>query len=531
MEKDYKVLHDWCIDIEGNNKHISEVKSGKHGYFCPECNKELIAKKGEELAHHFSHDAKDVKNNGKCLYTDETYRHKIAKAILHQLKKIKVKPVFKYPPHGVNGKPNKLRDAEFIYAHTVENELSFYQDTDGIIKWGRNLSFLQNDERDFLIRPDVTFFDIKGKPLLLIELVATHKITTEKIHKIRCLGIDTVEVKVPKGNAKEIEETFLRSNSTEWIYNNEQEHAKYVSVPSRDDENLPSIDEHQKHLLRTGESFACRKAELKNFIRRVEKYLGSEQSSNFKEYIRAQTARTEDNTRRDRKRLRELQEDHRAGIEARVAKQFEGNRGRLEERRRSLEERREKLAKRDREFREHQSEIQRKYDTFKPPCKGEIEELERIIRQRGSDPITLEDGLREIAAEEGAIESRIRAIRSRIEAETEDIKREINTIETEIERCPEKLRNDCEGIRVKFENLGTELRNRFEELRRKSIDAIENRDCRGTSSRIYRGIREIIEGGENIRVIEKKTLDIRRMRKTKEFIASSDFKNAIKNWR
>ena len=63
--------------------HISQATSGKNGYFCLGCNKQMQAKKGEVKFHHFSHDPKDAEKHGKCTYSDETYRHKLAKEILY----------------------------------------------------------------------------------------------------------------------------------------------------------------------------------------------------------------------------------------------------------------------------------------------------------------------------------------------------------------------------------------------------------------------------------------------------------------
>jgi len=177
----------YAYNIENIAKHISEVESGRKGYYCIGCGKEMQARKGDILMHHFSHDPKDIQNSGKCSYSDETYRHQLAKEILQRIKQIKVPALYKYPPDGIDGKPNKLKDAQFIHADSVSIELTFYEDEDGRIVFGKDFIIDSGGGKFLLIRPDVTFFDSKGAPILLIEIVATHKINADKISKIKKL--------------------------------------------------------------------------------------------------------------------------------------------------------------------------------------------------------------------------------------------------------------------------------------------------------------------------------------------------------
>ena len=88
----------YAHDLQNRVKHISEVASGKKGYHCMGCTREMQAKKGEKYAHHFAHDPKDVENKGKCSFSDETYRHQLAKDALQYIKQIKVPALYKYPP-------------------------------------------------------------------------------------------------------------------------------------------------------------------------------------------------------------------------------------------------------------------------------------------------------------------------------------------------------------------------------------------------------------------------------------------------
>jgi hypothetical protein len=46
----------------------------------------MQAKKGDKKSHNFAHDPKDVDTKGKCTYSDETYRHKLAKEVFQVIK-------------------------------------------------------------------------------------------------------------------------------------------------------------------------------------------------------------------------------------------------------------------------------------------------------------------------------------------------------------------------------------------------------------------------------------------------------------
>lgn len=168
----------------------------------------MQAKKGEHKKHHFSHDPKDIAIKGKCTYSDETERHKIAKDILQRIKQIKVPALYKYPPQVVEGKSYKIRDAQVIKAFSVRNEISFYEDENGNLSYGSNIYSETGIKKYALIRPDITFFDVNEKPILLIELIATHDINEEKLSKIIRLGDDTIRISIPKESPEKIEESL-----------------------------------------------------------------------------------------------------------------------------------------------------------------------------------------------------------------------------------------------------------------------------------------------------------------------------------
>jgi len=116
----------------------------------------------------------------------------------------------------------------------------------GVVKWGKKEDLESDGRNSLLIRPDVAFFDANNLPILLIEVVATHKINAEKLSKIRRLGINSIQITIPKGSPEEIRAAFYTTSRTQWIYNYEQEETPYIRIPEGDNQGILLIDEFQK---------------------------------------------------------------------------------------------------------------------------------------------------------------------------------------------------------------------------------------------------------------------------------------------
>jgi hypothetical protein len=296
--------------------HISEATSGKKGYYCIGCSKELQARKGDIYMHHFAHDPADIKKNGHCSYNDETYRHQLAKDILQNLKSIKVPDICKYPPAEMQGETYLLKESYWVNAHTVQQEIQFYEDEAGNIQYGQKIDFTATSKKHLLIQPDIAFFDETGKPILLIELVATHRITSEKLLKIRRLGIDTVQVSIPKSAPEAIKNSFSNPQKTKWVYNNEQEQADYFSISKGSYPRVSFIDEWQRALIQSIETAKCTKIRIINLIRTIEKCLGAESYRIAEQAIRREISRVEENTARQRKQYDDSINSRRSELDA-----------------------------------------------------------------------------------------------------------------------------------------------------------------------------------------------------------------------
>lgn len=377
------VQNTWAKDVKGTPVHISVAPSGRKGYFCLGCSKDMEAVQFKDPGHasYFRHQARDATTGErKCTYSDETHRHKIAKEILQRIKCIKVPAVHKYPPQGASGRPMVLQRARVIEAVTVRNELYFFEDMNGVINWSRKLPIGAHE----LVKPDVIFFDKEDKPTLFIELEATHRVSDEKKARLRHLGIDAVEVILPTGPFEEIEEAFRSTTKTKWLYNDKEQQTRYVQPPIRNTEDVPPPDELQRGVFE--ESYACRKASVNNLVRAIERCLASESYRGVEAGLRSELQRVAENAERVRLELQGIREERRAGIEGRYAREIE-----------RLEEEEAKLGERIKEFSERRSGLEKRYRAKRgrlEEAAGEIRGLEaeenRNPEQFGSEESYLE---------------------------------------------------------------------------------------------------------------------------------------------
>lgn len=159
-------------------------------------------------------------------------------------------------------------ESKYIEAVHVGIETTFYEDESGKIHSGRNNEV---DARFLVVRPDIIFFNSSKEPILFIEIVVTHGIKSDKLAKLKRLGIDTVQVRIPKDSPESIEKNFHVTDKIKWVYNNVEARTEYIRVTPPDSKGVSPIDELQRKLQE--ESFACRTAEIGNLIRAIKRCL------------------------------------------------------------------------------------------------------------------------------------------------------------------------------------------------------------------------------------------------------------------
>lgn len=447
----------YAYNKENKEIHISEAQSGRKGYYCMGCNCEMQAVKSdiENRKHYFRHDPKYIKlNNTKCTYSDETYRHQLAKEILQRLRYVKVPAVYKI----FNEKAYRISKEKIIEAAFVEIEQYFYEDENCYIKKSNKTDF---DEKYLLFKPDVVFYNFEKVPILFIEIKATHGIDDDKFIKIKRLGIDTIEISVPKDSPEEIENTFNKTTRTKWIYNNEYENTENISTSASHTEGISSTDKIPDEFYK--ESFKCRSSQINNLIRSIKRCLESGEYGSIESGIRSEILRVEKNTERNREQLQRLQNRHRGEIEERYR-----------ERREILEKQKEEFDKEEREFIEKYNNLEGRYNNKRK----ELETKNGIL---DADEKT---NIRENKSEEEFLRNEETRIGELILEES--IKAETNETEYESTRERERLRRGkLEEYRSRIQDKLSEENRSYEEGVRRQYKYFEERE-REESERIRR---------------------------------------------
>ena len=489
-EKDYQ--NDWAFNEDFTKHiHISEAISGLNGYYCLGCKKEMQAAKGNVKAHYFRHHAKNVDNSKiECVVASKNYRELIAKDILHRLKQLKLPTVYKLPPIGVNGLPNVLKHSETIIAHSVKSELSFYEDEDCQIKYGKNPNI---DNRYLLIRPDITFFNSKQEPILLVEFVVDHRIDIEKRNKLKRLGINTVQIIIPKKPEAEIEKALKSKSKIKWVYNEIEANTKYVFVPETSNNGIWSIDDEQRRIFE--EDYKCRANQIKYLIRTVKRALESQSYKRAEQHFDQEISRVESATKTERQGL--------VDMEARIDREV---RDELAGRFQAIESEEEKFVSEENSFQGKSKGLESRYLDKRSSLEKEHSELSRGYEQQVVFGDT-EDGIR------SDFERRSREIREQqavIDAEKAIIERDIEKSPVNLANLKEQehssytfkiqqLESERRAIESKIENFGEytieedgKLQVQHEKLREQIVERINNRNIEGNTE-LSKGIKSILE--------------------------------------
>lgn len=543
MNKKKQALNIYAEDIEGKPIHIDQAQSGRKGYYCIGCKKQMEARKSNLRASYFAHVPINVETQTEreCTYSDETYRHKLAKEILQRIKKIKVPNLYKYPPTGVIGKANELAGSRYIETAKVKNEIQFYENEEGVIQYGRNIKFKGGEKKYLLIQPDVTFFDADNVPILFIEIVATHKVDSDKLLKLKRLGIDTVQVSVPKSSPEEIENTFYKTSRTEWLFNYEKETTPYILIPKGSNQGISPNNEFQRKLSYKSESYECKKAQINNLIRTIKKCLGSESYKSIERGINSELFRIKENTKEHQRRLEELrknsrdraiqktkQERERIEIEA---SNFETRQtsfrqktnhlgGRYQQKRIKLINEEEKLAK----------ELANARETFRASCEEEINRIKEQIEHIEGTPVSFRNEIERLGIEERTVTENIANQIERIGVEQDAINRRRKGLGSAYKQVEDEIRNGFREKEKDFEsrisNSRGQLEKRTEGHRERISKATENRDSEGDHP-INQRIKGLLRRRGILLYIRDGKKDLRKFRTIKRILDSGEFKKWI----
>lgn len=525
--------------IEGVPIHISVAKSGRKGYFCLGCKREMQAVKYRPPhASFFRHDPKDV-TRVKCTYSDLSHRLQLAKDFLVRTKKIKVPVLYKYPPANEVGEPYKIADSEIVTAHHVYTERYFYENREGDIYWGDKKA---GDNWEFLFKSDVLFLNQNDEPILLIQLAEKNKNDELKKIRLKRLNYNAVQVSIPKESPEDIFNTFERTERTKWIFNHEQERTEYVRVSSINPGEVSAIDELQRDLFE--ENFTCRQAEIRNLIRSIIKCLESKSYRDIKSRIEDEIERIDAAARAARRQLGEIQtridrEAYQSLRERREGNRLQtnrlGNKNIQIERVRTALEKRNSKQKRDLE-REESETGKRIGDQLRstglrgPAFTERKREIEREARKAEGAIESANQTISELERTRDQLPEKYKRIEDVIRREFETLelaeKESIERIKQEERELPEIDRRTHENIVKQFEVDKNKLADEFDELQRDHARRIKERITEGNSELSGR-IKDIIHYWAILRDFESTIVAYKRNRK-----AWSSFNEGTwKNWR
>jgi len=194
----------------GRLVHVSEVERGlKCGCFCPNCNEQMIAHKGNQYSHHFAH------QNAECSHVHETTLHLMAKEILEKEKRIMLPTV-----RANIGSQNQPSNSDIIYSPKIIefDEVYLEKRYDDIVP-------------DVLIRT--------GDNFLIIEIFVTNEVNETKRKKIIDSKTSALEINLSEFYKmpliKELR-TFLleEKHNKKWIYNRVAEYYKILWLKNCD---------------------------------------------------------------------------------------------------------------------------------------------------------------------------------------------------------------------------------------------------------------------------------------------------------
>lgn len=551
-EKPLELHNKYAYNKEDVPVYIDNADSGRKGYYCMGCRKEMqaVKSKTEDRASYFRHDAIAIKHEEKCAFSDEAYRHKLAIESLLISKRIRVPAVYKYPLDD-SSPAILLQKARIIEAYTAKAGVSFYENDLGQVLWTQSKDI---DEEDILFSPSVTCFDKQGTPILFVEIASNHKLSTDKLLQLLQIGINTVSVRIPRSSPEEIAEVFTHTRNTKWLYNYEEATTEYIPISTGHTEGVPDLDEQQRKLFR--ESIRCRKAHLNNVIRRIRKSVGSELYRRTESGIRTEISRVERDTDEFRNDIEEKTRRYReelSGGNGDVESDFIVEEEQIENNRRSLEGRylkkRKEIEKTEGRILALNRELESKVSSISRDS-GDTghytdERIRSIERKSGDIERRINSIMESGKYSRGRLESEIGRIRAAIERtkldidrvnrETESIPAEFNEREQaiaddyrrkeqDIEEAIERERTAGETIPEQFGIAGEKLRERFEQLHQSTYDAIERRDF-DHSPYLSKGYQELLSGERLLHDYLKNQRTGTRITAIRKFIASNDFKN------
>lgn len=301
---------DTALDRHGNEIRILDAASGAKGYFCRSCGAEMVAhQKRRRNEAHFQHRPRFAGEVFDCIWSNETYRHKVAKKLIQQSRQLKLPALYALRPAGYNGPLPRILETALLVAPEVLVERCVYEDDQGRIRFARALEYDQDPAgKELLVRPDLIFRNARQEPILFVEICVTHTPDDRKLARLHRLQVPTVEIQILACHSENELAHFLThtATSSRWLYHPQQ----YVYQPAPEGSlsagRRSGAPTSNKRRLFGVESLKCRTIRVEDALRGVRKHLaGPEHAAR-----RAELAACHDKLRAEEDRITQLFTEH-----------------------------------------------------------------------------------------------------------------------------------------------------------------------------------------------------------------------------
>lgn len=405
--------------FKGENIYISRAESGRRGYICIGCKRPLeavIQRKNPRHKSFFRHVIDpEPKDTFRCSFDSRRYLERIAEKIIIEKGSIVLPNVIKYPPLGSQYPPLLLKEEKKLFSQSIKAQQ--------IIALSENfkIEVSEKDEdgnKNKYIRPDLTFYDTNGEPLLFIEIVITHPVDDKKKAKLISLGIDTIQIDLPHGDKEELKEIIESGRNTKWIFNNEEFYTNYFSITGENRRELSTINEQQRSLFQ--ESSPCRRVRIKELIYGIKRSMESSQFEAVENRLREEVCRIGELTETARARLAEMEAEQEAGLYSEFEPEEKELRG-AEEKERAEKE----------EIETRRSNLEKRYNSKAEKLRDE----ESAIRRRERDVFGAEDPLGELPRRIDAVSgdiNRLQGKNGKDQAEEDEISDEERRVDEQL---------------------------------------------------------------------------------------------------
>ena len=526
LEKRKKENLEFAIRIRDNQTiHISRATERGNLYKCVGCGKEIqaVLRHIKDAKSYFRHHPTDIPVIQRCTFKDDDYRKKLTLETLELEKIIKVPPLYKKPPSGTNGLAIPLLSGEFVTGDRVRRHVTFYENDEGEVNWTNSYN---NEMGDLLFKAESVLFNKEDEPILLIQIGKKFGLSPTQFAGLKRIMIDTIQITIPKESPEEMHRALMTATRTKWIYNNYEQRVDYFSISDENRIGISDVDGDDDFFFE--ESFDCRKVQISNLIRAINRCLQTEQYVAIEKGFRAAVGEGNLNIRRLEQRRSELEDEIGERLDEQYREQFHlvaerrrataGEIAGLERKRRELEER---YIRKRRSIEEQGRLLESRIGEQEAILGGSgktIESLQRNLEwetQRTINSIKTETA--GVARNIGTRGNSITELQRKIAGlptifdelrrqETKNLDREEAIEDEEIRR----IQTDQANLPERFRREEANMRTEFEREERAFTDAVEKRNPEG-KFRLPGRFKGIISSGEFLGAIANAKADFRRV--------------------